>query len=81
MPVGRPFPTGAVEQFRWSQLFEGRAAECVLWDRYGVGGEGEREEEMEEEEAVGEDPERLRLQEDAAVVKKIGDPMLPSEQE
>eukprot|EP00973_Karenia_brevis_P080855 11216482-Karenia_brevis.AAC.1 len=48
---------------------------------YGVGGEGGREEEMVEEEAVGEDPERLRLQEDAEVKKKIGDLMLPSEQE
>eukprot|EP00973_Karenia_brevis_P022682 3122576-Karenia_brevis.AAC.1 len=35
---------------------------------------------MDEEEAVGEDPERLRSQEDAEVVKKIGHPMLPSEQ-
>eukprot|EP00973_Karenia_brevis_P070592 9813126-Karenia_brevis.AAC.1 len=36
---------------------------------------------MDEEETVGEDPERLRLQDDAEVVKKIGDPMLRGEQE
>eukprot|EP00973_Karenia_brevis_P014156 1925846-Karenia_brevis.AAC.1 len=36
---------------------------------------------MDEDEEVGEDPERIRLQEDGEVVKKIGDLKLPGEQE
>eukprot|EP00973_Karenia_brevis_P076658 10648007-Karenia_brevis.AAC.1 len=53
----------------------------VVWDKHGVGGEVAEEEGMDEDGEVGEDPERIRLQEDGEVVKKIGDPMLPSEQE
>eukprot|EP00973_Karenia_brevis_P012667 1718569-Karenia_brevis.AAC.1 len=41
----------------------------VAWDRCGVGGEVEEEEEMDEEE--GEDPERLRLREDGEMIKRI----------
>eukprot|EP00973_Karenia_brevis_P075141 10438961-Karenia_brevis.AAC.1 len=54
----------------------------IVWDEHGVGGEVEEEEEgTDEEEVGGEDPERIRLQEDSEAVKKIGDPMLPSDQE
>eukprot|EP00973_Karenia_brevis_P085849 11907973-Karenia_brevis.AAC.1 len=53
----------------------------MVWDDYGVGGEVEEGEGVDEEDIVGEDPDRIRLQEDSEVVKKIGDPMLPSEQE
>eukprot|EP00973_Karenia_brevis_P076114 10572227-Karenia_brevis.AAC.1 len=41
----------------------------------------EDEEGVDSEEVGAEDPERLRLQEESEVVKKIGDPMLPSEEE
>eukprot|EP00973_Karenia_brevis_P025640 3537361-Karenia_brevis.AAC.1 len=51
----------------------------VVWDRYGVGGEVEEEEEMGED--GGEDSERLRLREDGEMIKKTNDSMLPSEQE
>eukprot|EP00973_Karenia_brevis_P072234 10035655-Karenia_brevis.AAC.1 len=54
----------------------------VVWDKYGVGGGVEEEEESEGEELPeGVEPERLRLQENGEVVKKIVDPMLPTEQE
>eukprot|EP00973_Karenia_brevis_P012165 1650604-Karenia_brevis.AAC.1 len=50
-----------------------------MFDRFGIGGEVEDEDGMEE--GIGEDPERLRLREDGDVVKKIKDPRLPSEEE
>eukprot|EP00973_Karenia_brevis_P078949 10956552-Karenia_brevis.AAC.1 len=50
-----------------------------MFDRFGIGGDVENEEEIDE--GMGEDPERLRLREDGDVVKKIKDPRLPSEDE
>eukprot|EP00973_Karenia_brevis_P040256 5560701-Karenia_brevis.AAC.1 len=53
----------------------------VMWDKFGVGGEVEDEASGGEEVPEGVEPERIKLQEDGEVVKKIGDPMLPFEQE
>eukprot|EP00973_Karenia_brevis_P085294 11837594-Karenia_brevis.AAC.1 len=53
----------------------------TIWDRFGVGGEVGDEESAEEEVPEGVEPERIKLQEDGEVVKKIGDPKLPTEQE
>eukprot|EP00973_Karenia_brevis_P068215 9490864-Karenia_brevis.AAC.1 len=37
----------------------------IVWDEYGVGGEVEEEEGVDEEDIVGEDPDRIRLQQDS----------------
>eukprot|EP00973_Karenia_brevis_P006677 907601-Karenia_brevis.AAC.1 len=61
---GNAIPHWGSRQARQQNLFVSpwlKDLSPVVWDRYGVGGE----EELDEEEAVGEDPERLRLQEDA----------------
>eukprot|EP00973_Karenia_brevis_P057776 8037671-Karenia_brevis.AAC.1 len=50
-----------------------------MFDRFGIGGEVEDEDGIDE--GVGEDPERQRLREDGDVVKKIKNPRLPSEEE
>eukprot|EP00973_Karenia_brevis_P084103 11669289-Karenia_brevis.AAC.1 len=53
----------------------------IVWDRHGVGGEVGGEESGGEDLPEGVEPERLRLHGEGELVKKIADPMLPTEQE
>eukprot|EP00973_Karenia_brevis_P088703 12301151-Karenia_brevis.AAC.1 len=72
---GGPTEVGQRESVRpWS-----REVNPVVFDKFGIGGDMEDEDEIDE--GLGEDPERLKLREDGDVVQKTEDPKLPSEEE